>query len=61
MLAASRVPQLQHPTFLASVFQRASRDRFLICVKASDPHFDAESLRETFRTLGADTVEEVRA
>jgi hypothetical protein len=61
MLAASRLPKLQHPTFLASVFQRASRDRFLICVKASDPHFDADSLRETFRTLGADTVEEVRA
>ena len=61
MLAASQLPKLHHPTFAASVFQRASRDRFLICVKASDPCFDAGSLRETFGKLGAETVEEVRA
>jgi len=61
MLAASGLPRLYHPLFEATAFQRASRDRFLICVEASDPHFDAISVHETFERLGADRIEEVRA
>lgn len=61
LLAASRLPKLHHPTFSAKTFGRASRDRFVICVKASDPRFDPASLRETFGRLGAEDVEEVRA
>jgi hypothetical protein len=61
MLLASRLPKLYHPTFGAKGFARASRDRFVICVKATDPRFDAASLRETFGKLGAEQVEEVRA
>ncbi len=61
MLLASRLPKLSHPTFAAATFERASRDRFIICVKASDPRFDPASLRETFGRLGAERIEEVRA
>jgi len=61
MLAASGLPELYHPLFEAKAFVRASRDRFLICIKASDPQFDAISVRGMFERLGADRVEEVRA
>ncbi|HUI94936.1 MAG TPA: DUF3341 domain-containing protein [Xanthobacteraceae bacterium] len=61
MLAKSRLPQLYHPVFEARAFARASRDRFIICVEAADPAFDARSVRETLEQLGAHDIEEVRA
>lgn len=61
MLAASGLPKLYHPIFEAAAFQRASRDRFVICVEASDPNFDASALRGLFDELGAERIEEVRA
>jgi hypothetical protein len=61
MLAASRLPRLYHPTFRAKVFERASRDRFIICVEARDPFFDSFELRDVLGRLGAEQVEEVRA
>ncbi len=61
MLATSGLPKLYHPLFGAKAFQRASRDRFLICINASDPRFDAESVHGIFERLGADRIEEVRA
>jgi hypothetical protein len=61
MLAASRLPKLYHPIFEAKAFERASRDRFLICVEARDPRFDADSIRDVFRQAGAERIEEVRA
>lgn len=42
------LPRLYHPVFNAPDFDRASQDRFLLCVEAIDPHFDAERLREIF-------------
>lgn len=61
MLAASRLPRLYHPIFQAPSFERASRDRFVICVEATDPIFDPADLRETFGRLGAERIEEVPA
>jgi hypothetical protein len=61
MLAASRLPKLYHPIFEADAFQRASRDRFAICIESTDPHFDADSIRGEFERLGAERIEEVRA
>jgi hypothetical protein len=58
-LAASRLPKLYHPIFEAQNFDRASRDRFLICIEASDPRFDAASIRAVFEQLGAERIEEV--
>ena len=61
MLAASRLPKLYHPVFEAKAFERASRDRFVICIEATDPSFDAISVRDVFEQLGAEQIEEVRA
>ena len=61
LLAASRLPKLYHPIFEAEVFERASRDRFLLCVEASDPSFDADLVRVAFERLGAERIEEVRS
>jgi hypothetical protein len=61
MVLGSRLPELYHPIFEAKAFQRASRDRFLICVKATDPRFDAARLREFFAEMRAERIEEVRA
>jgi hypothetical protein len=61
MLAASRLPRLYHPVFEAFAFPRATRDRFVICIEASDPHFDASAIRREFEQLGAQQIEEVRA
>ncbi len=61
LLAASRLPKLYHPIFEARGFERASRDRFVICLEASDPRFDASSVRRVFAELGAERIEEVPA
>lgn len=60
MLGASGLPKLYHPLFEARAFARASRDRFIICIEARDPHFDAASVHELFERLGAKRIEEVR-
>ena len=61
MLALSRLPKLYHPIFESTSFSRASRDRFIICVEATDIHFDPAALRNVFEQLGAERIEEVRA
>jgi Protein of unknown function (DUF3341) len=61
MLALSRLPKLYHPIFESISFARASRDRFVICVEAKDPRFDASAVRRAFEELGAERIEEVRA
>jgi hypothetical protein len=61
MLAASGLPRLYHPIFEARAFERASRDRFVICIEAADPRFNAASINTLFEELGAERIEEVRA
>ncbi len=61
MLALSRLPKLYHPIFESTAYARASRDRFVICVEATDLRFDAAVLRTLFEQLGAERIEEVRA
>jgi len=61
MLAASRLPRLYHPVFEAAAFPRATRDRFLICIEASDPSFEVSAVRRDFEQLGAEQIEEVHA
>jgi Protein of unknown function (DUF3341) len=61
LLAASRLPKLYHPIFEAKDFERASRDRFLLCIEASDPNFNEALVRAAFERLGAERIEEVRS
>ncbi len=43
-----RLPRLYHPVFNAPDFDRASQDRFFLCVEARDRWFDADRLRAIF-------------
>ncbi|HJT07323.1 MAG TPA: DUF3341 domain-containing protein [Stellaceae bacterium] len=46
LLLFCRLPRLYHPVFDAPDFDRASQDRFFLCVEARDRWFDAERLRD---------------
>ena len=59
LLAYCRLPLLYHPIFEASEFERASRDRFVLCVEARDPSFVPSVVRRVFERCGAEQVEEV--
>ncbi len=58
-LIACRLPRLHHPIFAAPDFQRASQDRFFICVEAQDRRYDLHKLRELFREHGALATTEI--
>jgi hypothetical protein len=61
MLALNGLPRLNHPVFSAPSFFRASRDRFFLCVLASDEKFDAHKTRQFLRELKPNAVELVEA
>jgi len=59
MIALNRLPQPYHPIFNAPNFDRASSDRFFLCVEATDPKFDLEKTRGFLARLDAQQVSEV--
>jgi hypothetical protein len=59
MLALNRLPQPHHPIFSTPGFERASTDRFFLCIEASDPKFEAEATRKFLESLKPDSVKEV--
>jgi hypothetical protein len=59
MLALNRLPRLNYPVFAAPRFHLASRDRFFLCIHASDPRFRGEDTARFLTTLGAASVEAV--
>lgn len=61
MLALNRLPQPHHPVFNAPGFERASMDRFFLCIEASDPKFDATATNQFLKRLNAVSVTEVEA
>jgi hypothetical protein len=61
LLAVCRLPRLYHPIFNAVEFERASRDRFVLCVEAGDPSFEPGTIRRVFERHGAERVVEVPA
>lgn len=58
-LILSGLPRLDHPMFLADDFERASQDRFFLCVEAADPRFHAVDVRRLLEETGAEAVEEI--
>jgi hypothetical protein len=48
-----RLPRLNHPLFDLPDFDLASRNRFFLCVRATDPAYDAGRARTLLASLGA--------
>jgi hypothetical protein len=46
MFALNRLPEPYHPVFHSAAFERATTDRFFLCIEARDPRFDAVVTRE---------------
>jgi Alternative complex III, ActD subunit len=51
MWALNKLPQPYHPVFNVPAFDRASSDRFFLCIEATDPRFEAHETRAFLESL----------
>ncbi|PYJ30108.1 MAG: DUF3341 domain-containing protein [Verrucomicrobia bacterium] len=58
-LGTCGLPKPYHPMFNLPEFERASQDRFFLCIEADDPIFDVTKTREFLHRLSPLTVAEV--
>lgn len=59
MLVLDGLPRLNHPLFEIEAFERASRDRYFVCVLARDPRFDATATQSLLASLEPAGLHEV--
>jgi hypothetical protein len=58
-LALNGLPRPYHPLFHIQEFERASQDRFFLCIEARDARFDSKQTREFLQSLNPLTIKEV--
>ncbi len=56
MIAMNGLPQPYHPAFNAPGFERATSDRFFLCIESADPKFDPATTRSFLEGLKPDRV-----
>jgi len=59
MLILNDLPRPHHPVFNVPQFERASQDRFFLCVFAADPKFNAPETRRFLEALKPISISEV--
>ena len=59
MLALNGLPQPYHPVFNVPQFERASSDRFFLCIESADAQFDPERTRAFLRSTTPQEVVDV--
>jgi hypothetical protein len=59
MLALNGLPMPYHPVFNVPRFDHATRNRFFLCIEATDPKFDREATRAFLQQLTTGEVYDV--
>jgi hypothetical protein len=59
MLAMNGLPRPHHPLFAIPHFDRATQDRFFLCILARDPMFHPQTTRQFLQRLGPSEVFDV--